>query len=161
MGSVSTGDKGSAKDEDEEPVTSGLSPLSYESESHISPLSDIPSPRDSPSQSEPMQTDDQTPLSNGNLAGVEEPLDSHSHVSVMLVSTSDVTKDPSDVPPVAANGASLPQLPPVIVETCDTQTTNGTSPPPSPRATRSQKRKREEITPGNANKTKHIIIHER
>ncbi|XP_018529623.1 death domain-associated protein 6 [Lates calcarifer] len=127
----------SAKDEEEEPVTSGLSPLTDDSKSQIS-LSDIPSPRDSPSQSEAMQTDNQTPLSNGNLAGLEEPVDSSSH-------------EP------ASNGVSLPLSPAVILEKCDIQTTNGTSPPPSPRTTRSQKRKREEITSGNSQNTKHII----
>ncbi|XP_070777416.1 death domain-associated protein 6 [Enoplosus armatus] len=154
--SVSAGEEGSVKDEDEEPVTSGLSPLSDESKSQMSPLSDIPSPRHSPSQLEPMQTDNQ-PLSNGNLTGLEEPVDSSNQVSVVLVSTSKVTKDPADVSPVAANGVSLPLSPAVIVS-CDTQTTNGTSPPPSPRTTRSQKRKRE--TSGNSRNTKHIIIHD-
>ncbi|XP_044027729.1 death domain-associated protein 6 isoform X2 [Siniperca chuatsi] len=158
-GSVSAGEEGSVKDEDEEPVTSGLSPLSDESKSEMSPLSDIPSPRHSPSQSEPMQTDNQRPLSNGTLAGLEEPVDSSNHVSVVLVSTSKVTKDPADVSPVAANGVSLPQSPAVIVEKCDTQT-NGTSSPPSLRTTRSQKRKREEITSGNSRNTKQIIIHD-
>ncbi|XP_076610596.1 death domain-associated protein 6 [Chaetodon auriga] len=159
-GSVSAAEEGSVKDEDEEPVTSGLSPLSDESESQISPLSDIPSPRHSPSQSEPMQTDHQGPLSNGNLAGLEEPVDSSNHVSVVLVSTSKGTSDPAAVSPVAANGVSAPLSPAVTVEKCDTQTTNGTSPPPSSRMTRSQKRKREDITSGNPQNTKHIIVHD-
>ncbi|XP_029298927.1 death domain-associated protein 6 [Cottoperca gobio] len=151
---------GSVKDEDEEPVTSGLSPLSDESNSQISPLSDLPSPKQSPSQSEPIQTDDQTLLSNGNLAGLEEPVDSSNHV---LVSTSKDTKDPADVSPAAANEVSLPLSPVVIVENCDTQTTNGTSPPPSFRATRSQKRKREDVkseNSENSRNTKHILIHD-
>ncbi|KAM7384748.1 hypothetical protein PAMA_011889 [Pampus argenteus] len=162
LGSVSAGTEGSAKDENEEPVTSGLSPVTDENHSHISPLSDITSPSDSPSQSEPMQTDKQTPLTNGDLAGgAEEPADSSDHVSVMLVSTSEVAKEHTgDIAPVAANGVPSPLLPAANVETCDTQTTNGTSPPPSPRTTRSQKRKREEITPRNANKRKHVIVHE-
>nr|XP_046274680.1 death domain-associated protein 6 isoform X2 [Scatophagus argus] len=122
-GSVSAGEDGSAKDEDEEPVTSGLSPLSEESKSQISPLSDIPSPRHSPSQSEPVQTDNQRRLSNGNLAGLEELVDSSNHVSVLL-------------------------------------TSNGTSPPPSPRTTRSQKRKRQEMTSVSSENAKHIIIHD-
>lgn len=149
------------KDEDEEPVTSGFSPLSDDSKSQNSPLSDVPSPRQSPSQSEPMQTDDQTPLSNGNHAGLEKPVDSSNHVSVVLVSNSKVTKDPTDVSLAAANGVSLPLSPVVIVENCDTQTSNGTSPPPSFRATRSQKRKREEITSENSRNAKHILIHDR
>ncbi|XP_035536979.1 death domain-associated protein 6 [Morone saxatilis] len=153
-----SGDEGSVKDEEEEPITSGLSPLSDESKSQISPLSDMPSPRHSPTQSEPMQTDNQTPMSNGNLAGLEEPVDSSNHVSVVLVTTNKVSKDPADVSQGAANG--VPLSPVVVVEKCGTQTSNGTSPPPSPRTTRSQKRKREDITSGNPRNTKHTIIHE-
>ncbi|XP_035006783.1 death domain-associated protein 6 [Hippoglossus stenolepis] len=144
----------SVKDEGEEPVTSGLSPLSDDSKSQIS-LSDIPSPRDSPSQSEPMQTDEQQPLSNGKLAGLEERVDSSNHVSDVLVSTSKV---PADISLVAANGESSPPSPAVISEKSNTMTSNGTSPPPSPRATRSQKRKREEVTSENSINTKHIIV---
>lgn len=151
-GSVSAGEEEGVRDE--EPITSGLSPLSNESKSQTSPLSDIPSPRHSPSQSESVQTDNQRPLSNGNLAGLEEPVDSSNHLSVVLVSTSKVT-------PVAANRAPLPLSPVVIVEKCDTQISNGTSPPPSLRTTRSQKRKREEMTATSARNTKHIVIHDR
>ncbi|XP_068566936.1 LOW QUALITY PROTEIN: death domain-associated protein 6 [Cebidichthys violaceus] len=160
-GSVSAGEEESVKDEDEEPA-SGLGPLSDESKPQISPLSDLPSPRQSPSQSEPMQTDRQTPLSNGNHAGIEEPVDSSNHVSVVLVSTSKVTQDPADVSPATANGVSLPLSPAVIVESCVTQTTNGTSPPPSLRATRSQKRKRkrEDASSGDSRNNKHILIHD-
>ncbi|KAL7382014.1 hypothetical protein ABVT39_015068 [Epinephelus coioides] len=152
-GSVSAEQEGSVKDQDEEPVTSGLSPLSDESKSQ---LSDIPSPRQSPCQSQSMQTDDQTTLSNGNHAGLEEPVDSSNQVSVVLVSTSKVRKDP--VSPAAANGVSQPLSPVVIVENRDTLTTNGTSPPPGIRATRSQKRKREDITSEKSRNTKHILI---
>ncbi|XP_071357301.1 death domain-associated protein 6 [Trachinotus anak] len=148
---------GSVKDEEEEPVTSGLSPLSDDSKSQIS-LSDIPSPRDSPSQSEPTQTDDQRPLSNGNVAGLEEPVDSSNHVSVVPVSTSKDSEDAADDSTVATNGVSLPLSPAVIADKCDTQATNGTSPPPSPRSTRSRKRKRQEMTSGNSQTAKHIII---
>ena len=151
-GSVSAGE--SVKDEDEEPISSGPSPLSDESKSLISPLSDPPSPRHSPSQSEPMQTDNHTQLSNGNLAGLEEPVDSSNQVSVVLVSTSEDTKDPGDVT-AADSRVPPPLLPAVIIEKCPTQTTtNGTSPPPSPRTTRA-KRKREE-TSGNSQNTKCI-----
>ncbi|KAM8766443.1 death domain-associated protein 6 isoform 1-T2 [Acanthopagrus schlegelii] len=137
-GSVSAG--GSVKDEDEEQISSGPSPLSDESKSLISPLSDLPSPRHSPSQSEPMQTDNHTQLSNGNLA--------------VLVSTSEDTKDPGDVTAVDSR-VPPPLSPAVIIEKCPTQTTtNGTSPPPSPRTTRA-KRKREE-TSGNSQNTKCI-----
>lgn len=159
-GSVSA-EEGSVKDADEEPVSSGLGPFSSESNSQMSPLSDIPSPRHSPSQSEPMQTDDQKPLSNGTLTGYEEPVDSSNHVSVVLVSTSKVTKDAADNSPVAANGVPLPLSPTVLIEKSDTETMKGTSPPPSSRTMRSQKRKREEITSGNSRNTKHIIIHDR
>ncbi|KAE8282521.1 Death domain-associated protein 6 Daxx [Larimichthys crocea] len=157
-GSVSAGEEQSMKDEDDEP-TSGLSPLSDESKSQTSPQSDVPSPRHSPSQSEPKQSDDQTPLSNGKLTGLEEPVDSSNQISVVLVSTSKATKDPADMS-VAANGVSVPLSPVIIVERCKTQTSNGTSPPPSPRTTRSHKRKREEITSGNPRNTKHTIIHD-
>lgn len=145
---------GSVSAEDDEPMTSGFSPLSNDSKSQKSPLSDIPSPRHSPSQSESMQTDNQKPLSNGNRAGLDEPVDSSNHVSVVLVSTSKVT-------PGADNRAPLPLSPVVIVEKCDTQTSKGTSPPPSPRTTRSQKRKREEVKSGSPRNPKHIIIHDR
>ncbi|XP_022078222.2 death domain-associated protein 6 [Acanthochromis polyacanthus] len=147
-GSISAGE--------EEPVTSGLSPVSDESKSQASPLSDIPSSRDSPSQSEPTVTDKQRPfLSNGDLTALQEPVDSSDHVLGTLVSTSKVSEDPKDVS-TATNGKPLPPSP-VAVENCDT---NGGSPPPSPRITRSRKRKREEITSGNGDNSKHIIIHD-
>ncbi|KAG7219325.1 hypothetical protein INR49_003443 [Caranx melampygus] len=142
---------GSAKDDEEEPATSGLSPLSDDSKTHFS-LSDIPSPKDSPSQSEPVQAADNAPLSNGNVTGAQEAVDSSSQVSAVPVSTS---RDSS----VETNGDLSAASPAMIVEKCDTRT-NGTSPPPSPRATRSRKRKREETT-GNSQNTKHIIIQER
>ncbi|KAK5854722.1 hypothetical protein PBY51_004894 [Eleginops maclovinus] len=145
---------------DEEPVTSGLSPLSDGSNSQISPLSDLPSPRQSPSQSEPMQTEEKTPLSNGDPASLEEPVDSSNHVSVVTVATSKDTEDAADVSSAAANGVTLPLSPAVLAENCDTQT-NGTSPPPpSLRARRSHKRKREETISGNSQNTKHILIHD-
>lgn len=137
---------GSVKDDDdeeEEQVTSGLSPLSDDSKSHISPP-DVASPTDSPSQSEPMQTEAQRPLSNGKLAGPEEPLDSSNQVA--------------DASPVAANGPSSPPPSAATSEKSGTQHTIGTSPPPSPRATRSGKRKREEVTSEKSHNSKHIII---
>ncbi|KAI3357075.1 hypothetical protein L3Q82_015452 [Scortum barcoo] len=158
-GSVSAGEEGSVKEEDEEPVTSRFSPLSDESKSQVSPLSDIPSPRHSPSQSEPPRTDNHRPLSNGNLAKLEESVDSTNHVSVVLVSNSKITADSADAPLVEANGVLLLPSPAVVVEKCDTQT-NGTSPPPSPRTTRGQKRKRAEIASVDSQNTKHIIIHD-
>ncbi|XP_034561616.1 death domain-associated protein 6 [Notolabrus celidotus] len=155
-GSVSAGEEANIKDEDEEPVTSGPSPLSDESISLISPLSDIPSPRHSPSQSEPMQTDDHQPLSNGNLEGLKEPVESTNHVSVVPVSTSKDNESPPS--PVAANGVSSPQA--VLIESCDTQTTTGTSPLSTPKVTRGQKRKREDVSSENSRNSKHIIIHD-
>ena len=157
-GSVTRDKEGNGKEDNEEPVTRGLSPLSEDSGSQVSPLSDLPSPRQSPSQSEPMQTEEKTPLSNGLPSALEEPADSSNHVSVVPVSTS--TKDAADVFSAAANGATVPLSPVIIVENCKTQT-NGTSPPPSIRATRSQKRKREEMISGNSRNSKHILVHER
>ncbi|XP_072226556.1 death domain-associated protein 6 isoform X2 [Leuresthes tenuis] len=147
-GSVSAGEEGSMKEE-EEPITSG-SPVSDETKSQISPLSDIPSPRDSPSQSEPTQADEQQP--NGGPEVAPELVDSSNQVSIVLVKTNKVT----DVSPAAANGEPSPAPQTVTVEQCDTQTTNGTY--PSARATRSQKRKRDETTPGNTRNLKRIII---
>ncbi|KAI3357072.1 hypothetical protein L3Q82_015448, partial [Scortum barcoo] len=138
-GSVSAGEEGSVKEEDEEPVTSRI--------------------QHSPSQSEPPRTDNQRPLSNGNLAKLEESVDSTNHVSVVLVSNSKITADSADAPLVEANGVLLLPSPAVVVEKCDTQT-NGTSPPPSPRTTRGQKRKRAEIASVDSQNTKHIIIHD-
>ncbi|CAJ1083034.1 death domain-associated protein 6 [Xyrichtys novacula] len=150
--SVFTGAEGNANHEEEEPVTSGLSPPDYENKSQISPLSDIPSPRHSPSQSESIQTDDHQPLSNGNLTKLKEPVDSSNHVSLVLVSTSKNTED-SPSPP-AANGVSMSQA--IIIESCDTQTMIDTSPPPSPRTRGGKKRKREE----ESQNKRHIIIHD-
>lgn len=148
-GSVSPGEQGSTK-ESEEPITSGLSPLSEECKSQVSLLSDIPSPRHSPSQSEGRQSNNQRPLSNGDIAGSEEPVDSSNQVSVGLVSTN-TAQDAAAVPSVVANRVPLPLSPTIIVKKHVTHTSNGTSPPPSPRNTRSHKRKREEVTSGTQN----------
>lgn len=149
--------------EEKETVTSGLSPLTDESNHRISPVSDITSFRDSPSQSEPVQTDDKAKLPNGDLAGTEEPVDSSNHASVGLVSTTHVSTGPTGLSPAAANQYSLPPSPAVIPpnkdsspEPCDTQITNGRSPPPSPIATRSRKRKREEIISGDSQNKNNI-----
>ncbi|KAI4818288.1 hypothetical protein KUCAC02_011635 [Chaenocephalus aceratus] len=157
-GSVSRDKEGNAKEDDEE-LPSGLSPLSDDSNSQVSPLSDLPSSRQSPSQSEPMKTEEKTPLSNGVPSALEEPADSSNHVSAVPVSTSKGTQDAADVFSAAANGGTVPLSPVVIVENGNTQT-NGTSPPPSIRATRSQKRKLEETIPGNSRNSKHILIHD-
>ncbi|XP_039876294.1 death domain-associated protein 6 isoform X2 [Simochromis diagramma] len=149
IGHVSAGEEGSLKDEDEQ-VTS---PASDETKSQISPLSDIPSPAESPSQSEPMQTDDQRPLSNGDHKSLQEPADSSSHESVVL---SNYNQGETGLT-AAANGTASPSSPEDGVERCGTQTSNGTSPPPSPRTTRSQKRKWEER---NSQSRKNLIIHD-
>lgn len=147
---VSAGEEGSLKDEDEQ-VTS---PASDETKSQISPLSDIPSPAESPSQSEPMQTDDQRPLLNGDHKSLQEPADSSSHESVVL---SNYNQGETGLT-AAANGKASPSSPEDGLERCGTQTSNGTSPPPSPRTTRSQKRKWEER---NSQSRKNLIIHDR
>lgn len=148
---------GNMKDDDEELATSGLSPLSEDSKSLLSPHSDIISHSDSPSQSELMQPDNQSPVCNGNPAASEEPVvDSSNHASVVLVSPSKVTKDPTGVSPATANGMQE-----VITEESQTQVTNGSSPASSPRITRSQKRKRVDTSPENSQKTKHANIQDR
>lgn len=114
---------------------------------------------DSPSQSEPMEADDQTPLSNGIPARTEEPVDSSNQVSVVLVTTSKATEGTADASTMAANGVPVPLAPTVIIKPSDTQT-NGRSPPPSPRTTRSRKRKREDMTSGTAENHKHIITND-
>uniref|UniRef100_A0A3Q0RIG8 Death domain-associated protein 6 n=1 Tax=Amphilophus citrinellus TaxID=61819 RepID=A0A3Q0RIG8_AMPCI len=149
---VSAGEDGSLKDGEDEQVTS---PASDETKSQISPQSDIPSPADSPSQSEPTETDDQRPLSNGDHGGLQEPVDSSNHDSVMLLNTNQANTDLT-----TANGKLSPSSPREAVEN-NTQTTNGTSPPPSPRTTRSQKRKREEIKSGSSQSRRNTIIHDR
>ncbi|KAM6899714.1 death domain-associated protein 6 [Xenentodon cancila] len=155
MGGVSAGEEGSVKDE-EEPITSG-SPISDETKSQISPMSDIPSPRDSPSQSEATQADDQQPLSNSNWE-LQEAADSANYLSVVVVRTNKPTNGTTGAPSEAANGdAPLLVQQTVTVEKCNT---NGTSPSSSPRTTRSQKRKREEMSSKKAKKTKHIILHD-
>ncbi|XP_026156343.1 death domain-associated protein 6 [Mastacembelus armatus] len=157
-GSTSAGEEGSGNNDEEETTMSGLSPLSDESKSQVSPLSEVPSPRDSPSQSEPMQTEAQRLLSNSNGERVQESADSSNQVSVVLVRTSQVTKEPAGVPTVAANGGSLSTSVAVTIEKCDTLTANGRSPPPSPPTTRSKKRKREEISTDH--NIKHTLIHD-
>lgn len=133
-----------------EEETIGLSPLSNGSGSQTPPLSDSPPQRHNLSNSESVQH--QTPLSNGNLTELERPVDSPSHLSVVLISSSDATT-------VATNRAPLSPTPVTTVEESDTMKSNGTSPPPSPK--RNQKRKREERTSRSPQNKKHIIIHDR
>ncbi|XP_058475841.1 death domain-associated protein 6 [Solea solea] len=136
-------------DEEEEAGTSGISPLSHDSKSQTPPY-DIPSPRDTPSQSEPMQTDDPTPITNGTLEEPEEePVDSSSQVPA--------AEDPADASPVATNGTPLPPSPAVILEQAVIHVSNGTSPPPGPWLTRSRKRKREDGSESLSNSQPVII----
>ncbi|MED6254642.1 hypothetical protein ATANTOWER_030870 [Ataeniobius toweri] len=134
-GSVSEGGEKTLKDEDD-PVSD---------ETQVSPMSDFPSPKNSPSQSESMQADEQQPLSNGDPAALQQFVDSSNQLSPVPVKDNRVSRDPTEVPAAAAtNGNPSPERETITVEQSDTQTANGTSPPPSPRTTRSQKRKREE-----------------
>ncbi|XP_029977218.1 death domain-associated protein 6 [Salarias fasciatus] len=126
-GSLSADEEESGKDE--EPVTSMLSPVSEGA--NVSPLSDPPSPRESPSQSE-------AALPNGDAWGARRPADSSNHGPAEHTGAAPDANGDAEPPP-------SPPPPSVTVEECDTQTSNGKpSPPSSPRATRSQKRKREQ-----------------
>lgn len=110
-------------------MTSGVSPLSSESKSQKSPLSDVPSPGRSPVQPESMQTDEQKPQSDTEAVESEEPVESH---------------DPSPgIATVTKEGALLPLSPGGILDQDCGQMCNGTSPPPSPSVTMSHKRKRD------------------
>lgn len=133
FGNVSAGEDESLPDEDQEPVTSAVSPFSSESKSQKSPLSDVPSPGHSPAAPESLHTDIKKPSSNGQVAESEEPVESP-------------CADP-DITPVTENGAPLPLSPQVIVGKGCGQSCNGTSSPPSPRGTRRHKRKREDMSP--------------
>ncbi|XP_027892558.1 death domain-associated protein 6 isoform X2 [Xiphophorus couchianus] len=136
---------GSTKDEDD--------PASDETQ--ISPMSDIRSPRDSPSQSESMQTDEQLPSSNGSPAALRQSEDSSNQVLGVAVAD-----EPTDLPssPAAAvtNGNPSPEQKTVSVEQSNMQTT----PVPSPRTTRSLKRKREEVMSSNSRSTKQKISYD-
>ncbi|KAM9385482.1 death domain-associated protein 6 isoform 1-T2 [Pholidichthys leucotaenia] len=151
--SISTGEEESVKDEEDQ-AAGPLSPLSHESKSETSPLNDIPSDRDSPSQSLLMQVSDPVPLPNGNLGRVQEPTDSSSQESGWLVKPSKANRSTT----VAANRKPASLFPKVIVNKYSIQTTNGASPPSSPRATRSQKRKLAEMVSQSPQKTKPTVI---
>lgn len=133
FGNGSAGEEESLPDEDQEPVTSAVSPFSSESKSQTSPLSDVPSPGHSPAPPESLQTDIEKEPSNGPVAESEEPVESPCA--------------DADITPVTENGAPLPLSPEVIVGKGCGQSCNGTSSPPSPRVTRRHKRKREDISP--------------
>ncbi|XP_068189720.1 death domain-associated protein 6 [Antennarius striatus] len=113
-------------DDGQTPVTNGLSPLSCDLFSDVSPLPDVPSSSNSPGQSESALTAKENPLSNGSLAQLEEPEDPCKLVSPMLEDRSSFTSTP-----------------PLSLTTVTT-TTNGTSTPTGSRMFRNQKRKREE-----------------
>lgn len=126
FGNVSAGEDESLPD-DQEPVTSAVSPFSSESKSQKSPLSDVPSPGCSPGHPESMQTS--KPPSNCPVLESEE-----------LVEPPCVGPE---ITPVTENGAALPLSAEVVVDKCCGQSCNGTSPPLSPRVSSSHKRKRE------------------
>lgn len=159
-GIVSAGGEGSVNDEDE-PLTTG-SPSSDEILAF--PMSNNPSSGGSPAQSEPTQTHEQQLLSNGRPARLKEPVSLTNQLSVVLVRDNQVIKDAAGVRPTAAagtNGDSLAEQGTVGVGQCESQTTNGTSPPPSPRTTRSQKRKREEKMSENSKSVKQKLSYDR
>ncbi|XP_038158770.1 death domain-associated protein 6 isoform X2 [Cyprinodon tularosa] len=124
-------------------------------ETQISPMTDIPSPRDSPSQSEAMQTNEPQPSTNGSPAASQQSVTSSSQLSVVLVKVKEKATEVN--PSASTNGNPSPEQKTVTVGQSDTQTTNGTSPPPSPRTTRSQKRKREETRSTNSRNIKQKI----
>lgn len=125
LASASAGEEESLPDEDEEPGTSGVSPLSSDSKSHKSPLSDAPSAGRSPVRPGSTQTDAQEPAADS-----EEPPE---------------PRDPSPGVAVATeDGPSLPLSPEVILDNGCELICNGTSPPTPPMVTRRQKRKRED-----------------
>lgn len=102
---------------------SDLSPLSQQSKSLLTPLSTaVSSPPDSPSQSIP--NDEQSPLSNR-----------------MAEST---TTNTADTAAAVENSVTM-EASSTVEKKCET--TSSTSPVDMPRTTRSQKRKREEVTP--------------
>lgn len=129
LGSASAGEEESLPDEDEEPGTSGVSPLSSESKSLKSPLSDIPLAGRSPVHPESTQIDSQEPAADGEVADSEEPLEPRNPTPGVAVVTED--------------GPSLPLSPEVVLDNGCEQISNGTSPSRPPTVSRSQKRKRE------------------
>lgn len=132
-GNVSTEEDESLPDENQEPITSAVSPFSSESKSQKSPLSDVPSPGHSPAAPKSLQTDIKKPPSNGEVAESEEPVEP--------------PRGDPDITLLTENGAPLPLSPEVIMGKGCGQSCNGTSSPPSPRGTRRHKRKREDISP--------------
>uniref|UniRef100_A0A3P9KN65 Death domain-associated protein 6 n=1 Tax=Oryzias latipes TaxID=8090 RepID=A0A3P9KN65_ORYLA len=132
--------------DEEEPITNG-SPASDETKSQISPISDLSFPQ-SPAHSEPAQAGDDQALVNGNADQPQEPTDS-----------SHSTEQPSGRCWVSGEKPSSGQQT-VAVGKRAAQTTNGTAPLSSTRATRAQKRKREETTLQNPKKTNLIINHD-
>ncbi|XP_015829500.3 death domain-associated protein 6 [Nothobranchius furzeri] len=125
-GSAPAGGDGSPRAE-MEPLTSE-SPVSEETQ-----MSSVPSPRDSPGQSELVQSDTRQTLSNGTTANLKK-LAASNQLSVVIIKENQVNNKKLAVP-AAVNGDPSPER--------GTPKTSE-SPPPSPRTTRSQKRKREE-----------------
>lgn len=130
------------EEEEEEQVTGG--PLSNDSMSQASP-SDVPSTKNSFSQSEAGPVDERRPLTNGKP---EEPLGRPRHRPS--------SEEHHVVTTVTANGKS----PPRTLKESGTEMTNGVT-SDLPRVTRSVKRKRGEVESRNTLRTKHIVITDR
>uniref|UniRef100_A0A3P8WWZ9 Death domain-associated protein 6 n=1 Tax=Cynoglossus semilaevis TaxID=244447 RepID=A0A3P8WWZ9_CYNSE len=129
-------------EEEEEQVTGG--PLSNDSMSQASP-SDVPSTKNSFSQSEAGPVDERRPLTNGKP---EEPLGRPRHRPS--------SEEHHVVTTVTANGTS----PPRTLKESGTEMTNGVT-SDLPRVTRSVKRKRGEVESRSTLRTKHIVITDR
>ena len=129
----------------------GLSPLTDSDVTDLSPMSaQEPSPRDSPSQSQPPAPAGHGP-SNGVAAVKRETAAASNKVSVVPVSARSSPRA-ADLSPAAASVASLPPSPAAAVQTnqdsstatCDLLSANGTASPLSLRFSRDRKRKRED-----------------
>lgn len=156
-GSLTADEEESVKDEEEQ--TRLLSPLPEDAQ--VSPLSDVPSLRESPGQLETTPPSDQKTLSNGDAEDTQQHADSSNHISVLHRSTPQVTESATDTASPPANGQTITSPPSVTTEECDTQMSNGmSSPPSSPRTTRSQKRKREQSLSKSSQISVATIIHD-
>lgn len=137
----------------EEGEPSDLSPLSQQSKSLPTPLSTAASsPPDSPSQSVP--SEEQRPLSNGTA---------ESTTTITTTTTTTTTDHQEEASSVHVKGKNTKDSAAVTENGVTTessavtkkpQSSSGTSPMDTPRTTRSQKRRREEMT---TEKLKHTI----
>ena len=137
-----------------ERASGGLSPLTDSDVTDLSPMSlQEPSPRASPSQSQPPGPHRHGPL-NGVAAAVKtEALASSNKASVVSACAGSPPRAAADLSPAAASIASLPPSPAAAAvqtnqdsstATCDLLSTNGKSSPLSLRFNRDRKRKRED-----------------